>query len=53
MFTVFKCVSFCHVVEETVGHFQSITVLLFLSLRCEIANVSSPKGYKKILVGLH
>lgn len=39
MFTVFKCVSFCHVMEETEGHFPNVTTLLFLSSRWEIANV--------------
>lgn len=51
MFTVFKCVSFCNVVEEAAGHFPSITVLLFLSSVCEAANVSPPRGYHKILAG--
>lgn len=51
MFTVFKCVSFCHAVQETARYFLSIIILLFLSSRCDVVHVSSPKGYHKILAG--
>jgi len=51
MFTVFKCVSFCRVVEERAGRFPSITVLIFLSVRSETVNVSSPKAHLKICIG--